>query len=155
MGLQKFAAERLGDLSAAVVVIDTRGGEIMALASSPSFEPAAFHDGLDQRTWLTWRDDPKKPLIDKATSGQYPPGSVFKMCVALAALEAGVITPDFRVTCRGYINLGAARFYDWKRGGHGVVDLRDGIKKSCDVYFYTVARQVGVDKIAEIGRAHV
>lgn len=152
MGLQKFAATRLGDQSAVVVVIDTRGGEIMALASSPSFEPAAFHDGLDRRTWRTWRNDPRKPLIDKATSGQYAPGSVFKMCVALAALEAGAITPDHRVTCRGYIDLGSARFHCWKRGGHGNLDLRGGIKHSCDVYFYDVARRVGVDKIAAMAR---
>lgn len=152
MGLQKFLATRLGKESATAIVIDTRGGEIMALASSPSFRPAAFQDGLDRLTWRTWREDRGKPLIDKATSGQYPPGSVFKMCVALAALEAGVITPDHQVTCRGYVDLGSSRFYGWKRGGHGVVDLRDGIKKSCDIYFYDVARRVGVDRIAAMAR---
>lgn len=152
MGLQNFASTRLGEHSGIAVVLDVHGGEVLALASTPSFAPAAFHDGLDPELWRDWRRDPRKPLINKAVAGQYAPGSVFKMCVALAALEAGVITPHHYVSCYGYTQLGTSRFHCWKKGGHGALDLHEGIKQSCDVYFYDVARRVGVDRIAEMAR---
>ncbi len=148
MGLQKFVSERLGDQSPIAVVMGAHGGQGLALASNPSYDPAAFHDGLDMDTWRKWRADEMKPLINKVVAGQFAPGSVFKMCVALAALEAGIISPHHRVTCFGFTQLGSSRFHCWKRGGHGSVDMREAVKQSCDVFFYDIARRVGVDRIA-------
>jgi len=152
IGLQHFVFERLAGQSAVAVVLDAHGGQLVALASAPSFDPAEFHDGIAMRTWREWIADPKKPLINKAIAGQYAPGSVFKMCVALAALEAGVITPEHTVFCRGVVQLGTSSFHCWKAGGHGTMDLRNGIKQSCDVFFYDVARRVGIDRIAGMAR---
>ncbi|MDJ0948628.1 MAG: penicillin-binding protein 2 [Alphaproteobacteria bacterium] len=150
--LQRFIADRLGEESAIAVVMDVHGGQVMALSSNPGYDPTAFHDGLDPELWRAWRRDPKKPLISKAVAGQYAPGSVFKMCVALAALEAGIIGRYHRVSCYGHTQLGSSRFHCWKRGGHGTVDLHEAIKQSCDVFFYDVARRLGVDRLADMAR---
>lgn len=151
--LQKFASDRLKEeQSAAAVVADVTTGEIIALASVPGFDPNDFVTGLSSKTWRGLVNDPHTPLINKAVTGQYAPGSTFKMVVALAALEAGVIGPDHRVFCRGFTQLGNARFHCWKKHGHGWQDLIGGIKYSCDVYFYDIAKRVGVDRIAEMAR---
>jgi len=153
LALQNFAIDKLQDMrSAAAVVMDVRSGEVLALASVPGFDPNAFNVGLTHAEWQAIVRDPHAPLSNKAVSGQYAPGSTFKMMVALAALESGAMTPDTRVFCRGYTELGNARFHCWKRGGHGWQDMRGAIQHSCDVYFYETAKRAGIDRIAEMAR---
>jgi penicillin-binding protein 2 len=129
-------------------VLDCRNGEVLALAANPSFEPTLFNAGVTQAQWAEWTKDRRTPLINKTIAGLYAPGSTFKMAVALAALEAKAIAPADRVDCPGHFDLGNTRFHCWRKGGHGPVDLRNGIKHSCDVYFYELARRTGMDRIA-------
>jgi penicillin-binding protein 2 len=147
-GLQQSVLRTLGDESASAVVLDCGNGEVLAMATNPSFDPTLFNSGVSQAQWLQWTSDRRTPLINKATSGLYAPGSTFKMAVALAGLESKAISPGDRFGCPGYLDLGNARFHCWRRGGHGVLDLQGGIKNSCDVYFYEVARRTGIDPIA-------
>ncbi len=147
--VQRAAEEgfaRFGHAGAAVV-LDPTNGEVLAYASVPAYDPNAFAAGIDRTTWATLTTDVLKPLQDRAIQGRYSPGSTFKMAVALAALEEGVITPDFTVDCHGGQNFYGRVFKCWKAGGHGRVDLRHAIEQSCDVYFYTVGKMVGVDAI--------
>ncbi len=146
--LQKAVIERLGDESASAVVLDARNGEVLAMATNPSFDPSLFNSGVSQTQWLEWTRNRRAPLINKATSGLYAPGSTFKMVVAMAALEAKVVTSSDTVSCPGYLDFGDRRFSCWSKFGHGTMNLRDGIKNSCDVYFYEVARRTGIDRIA-------
>lgn len=149
--LQQFAYERLSaELSASSVVVDVNTGAVLALASVPSYEPTAFLGRLSHQQWREWRDNPRTPLVNKSIRGQYPPGSTFKMIVALAALEAGHVTPSHDVFCGGYTSLGNARFHCWK--SHGRMALHSAIQQSCDVYFYDLAKRVGVDGIAAMAR---
>ena len=150
--LQQYAAQRLGEESAAVVVMDIHTGEVLVMASTPSFDPNAFNRGLKPEEWKDLITNPRKPFGNKATAGQYPPGSTFKPMVAIAAIDSGVITPDTRVVCPGSMTLGNARFHCWKKGGHGSLDLVNGLKHSCDVFFYEVARRAGVDRIADVAK---
>ena len=151
MELQQFCYERLSsELSASSVVVDVNSGAVLALASVPSFDPTAFLGRLSHQQWKEWRDSPRTPLVNKCIRGQYPPGSTFKMVVALAALEAGLVTPGYDVFCGGFTNLGNARFHCWK--SHGRMALFEAISQSCDVYFYDLARRVGVDGIAAMSR---
>lgn len=152
MELQKAVGERLGDQSAAAVILDVHSGDVLAMASTPSFDPNAFNRGLNGEEWKSLSTNPKSPLTNKAIAGQYAPGSTFKMIVALAALEKGVITPATRIGCSGSVELGDAKFHCWKRGGHGVLDMVQGIMHSCDVYFYEVARRTGIERIADMAR---
>ena len=131
----------------AAVVLDPRDGAILAFTSRPAYDPNAFASGVDRTTWASLTNDELKPLNDRAIQGRYSPGSTFKMAVGLAALEEGVITPDFHVFCAGSANFYGRPFKCWKKGGHGSVDLRHAIEQSCDVYFYTVGNMVGVDRI--------
>jgi penicillin-binding protein 2 len=131
----------------ASVVLDPRSGEVLGFTSRPAYDPNAFAAGIDRSTWSSLITDEDRPLNDRAIQGRYSPGSTFKMAVALAGLEEGVITPDFRVSCSGGANFYGRYFKCWRKGGHGSVDLRHAIEQSCDVYFYTVANMVGVDKI--------
>ena len=147
-GLQTFVHQRLmSEKSAAAVVMDIENGDVLALASVPSYDPNAFNIGLTVKQWNDLINDPLHPLTNKAIAGLYAPGSTFKMVVALAALKAG-IQPDYKVFCPGYVTLGRSRFHCWKRHGHGWVDMHEGIQHSCDVYFYDVSRKVGIDNIA-------
>ncbi len=148
--LQAYAAERMGTESAAAVVLDVHTGDILSMVSVPSFDPNSFTTGISVKDWRALQSNPKHPLSNKAVNGQYPPGSTFKMIVALAALEAGVISPQYTTYCAGHTMLGRHKFHCWKRGGHGKMNLRQSIEQSCDVYFYDIARKVGVDKIAEM-----
>jgi len=149
--LQEFAQRRLADeKSASAVIIDVHSGALYAMASSPSFDPNLFATGIDVEDWRRLSRDPTTPLINKAIAGQYSPGSTFKMMVALAALEVGVVTPRYRSFCNGKMKLGNHDFHCWKRGGHGHLDMIGAIQQSCDVYFYDLARRVGVDRIAEM-----
>jgi len=148
--LQRYTQVRLSrERSASAVLIDVHTGDILALGRWPSYDPGMFTRGITQREWLSLTNDELKPLANKAIAGQYAPGSTFKMIVALAALKAGV---DPRTTefCPGVMRLGNARFHCWKKGGHGNMDMSNGLKNSCDIFFYETARKVGVDKIAEM-----
>lgn len=150
--LQRFASERLGAESAASVVMDIHTGEVLVMASTPSYDPNAFNRGLSQREWNALSGDPRAPMTNKAISGQYSPGSTFKMVVAMAALEQGAISPDQTVYCNGHTDLGSRRFHCWEKRGHGNMDMVQAIAQSCDVYFYDVAKRVGVDRIADMAR---
>ncbi len=150
--IQKFAINRFGDEAGSAVVMDIRTGELIAMASTPAFNPNDFVSGISQAKYNLLLENEKSPLYHKAYDGLYPPGSTFKMVVGAAALEAGVVTPQERIYCGGKTWFGGRDFYCWKRGGHGAMDLHTGIQKSCDVYFYEVARRVGVQKIADMAR---
>jgi len=146
--LQRFAAAQFEGESGAAAVLDVATGDILALVSEPGFDPNLFTFGISEDEWATLRDNELNPMVNKAVAGQYPPGSTFKVCVALAALEAGVISPNETVFCSGHITLGDRDFHCWRRRGHGAMNMRNGIKNSCDVYFYEVARRLGIDRIA-------
>jgi penicillin-binding protein 2 len=146
--LQNSVVKRLGDESASAVVLDARNGEVLAMATNPSFDPSVFNSGVSQAQWIEWTKDRKAPLINKAAAGLYAPGSTIKMVVALAALEAKVLTPSDRINCAGYIDFGDRRFHCWSKYGHGSLDLHGGLKNSCDVFFFETAQRVGIDRIA-------
>lgn len=148
--LQNYALARLGDESAAAVVLDVQTGDIMAISSAPSFDPNLFVRGISSANYKILTDDDHRPLADKSVQGLYPPGSTFKMVTALAALEAGVIGPEETVYCPGHIEMGGRRFHCWKRSGHGRVNVIQSLEQSCDVFYYEVAQKVGIDKIAEM-----
>ena len=153
IAMQDFATRRCsGEQSISTVLLDAVTGEVLALVSSPSFDPAMFSRGLSSATWQRLSTDPQHPLIDKTIAGVYPPGSTFKPMVALGALEAGVLTPETTITCPGYLRLGNAVFHCWRHGGHGTLRLRDAIKQSCDVFFYETARRLGIDRLAAMAR---
>jgi penicillin-binding protein 2 len=150
LGLQEYAMRRMAPESAACTVIDVTNGDIMALASAPGFDPNSFVFGIKSGEWNTLLNDEYRPLNYKTVNGTYPPGSTFKMCVALAALEAGVAGPGDSVFCGGSTTLGRRRFHCWKRGGHGSVSMRHALAQSCDVYFYEMARRAGPDRISSM-----
>jgi penicillin-binding protein 2 len=148
VGLQEFVAKRIAnERRAAVVAMDAHTGDVLAMVSVPSFDPNAFNEGLSGKDWNRLITNPDTPLTNKTIAGQYAPGSTFKIAVALAALEAN-IAPSFEATCWGHIQLGNQRFHCWKKGGHGPVDMIDAIKGSCDIYFYELAKRVGIDRIS-------
>jgi len=149
LDLQKAVEDgfRVAGFNGASVVLDPQDGEVLAFASLPEYDPNAFASGIDRASFSTLLTDPLKPLQDRAIQGRYQPGSTFKMAVALAGLEEGIITPEFRASCAGGATFYGHHFACWKKGGHGTIDLRHAIEQSCDVYFYTVANLVGVDKI--------
>ena len=146
--LQQAVLRRLGNESCSAVVLDCRNGEVLAMGTNPSFDPSLFNSGVSQAQWAEWSRDKRTPLLNRAIAGVYAPGSTFKMAVAMAGLESRIITPGDVVHCPGYLDLGNARFHCWRKDGHGSLDLRGGIKNSCDVYFYETARRVGIDRIA-------
>ncbi len=146
--LQRTVLGRLGDAAASAVVMDCTNGEVLAMTTTPSFDPSLFDSGLSEKQWIEWTSNRKTPLINKATAGVYPPGSTFKMVVGMAGLRAGSITTETRINCPGYIDLGDTRFHCWRKHGHGSLDLHGGLKNSCDVFFYEVARRTGIDAIA-------
>jgi penicillin-binding protein 2 len=146
--LQSQVLGRLGEESASAVVMDVRNGEVLAMSTNPSFDPSLFNSGVSQAQWVEWTSNRRAPLINKAVAGLYAPGSTYKMVVALSGLESKAITANETVFCPGYLDFGDRRFHCWKRGGHGHLDMRGGLKNSCDVYFYEVARRTGIDRIA-------
>lgn len=152
-GLQLAAHQRLlQERSAAAVIMDARTGAVYALASAPGYDSNVFSKGIPTATWKALLDDETTPLINKAIAGAYPPGSTFKLVVALAGLESGAIGLDHSVTCNGTFHLGDHTFYcdAYKNGGHGTLNLTEGIAKSCDVYFYDVGNRTGIDNIARV-----
>jgi penicillin-binding protein 2 len=140
-------AFKASGFNGASVVLDPKNGDVLAFTSVPAYDPNAFAAGVDRATWASLNTDEDRPLNDRAIQGRYSPGSTFKMAVALAGLEEGIITPDFHAHCAGHANFYGRDFKCWKKGGHGAIDLRHAIEQSCDVYFYTVGNMVGVDKI--------
>jgi len=150
--LQQAAEKSLGEQTGAVVALNTRTGEVLALANSPSFNPSFFARGIRDDEWLALLQNRRHPLQNKALKGQYPPGSTFKLVTALAALRSGLIGPKHTVNCSGKFTLGKQEFRCWKKSGHGEVDLKKAIRESCDVWFYDVALRIGIDRIAEAAR---
>lgn len=149
--LQKAVRGKIEE-GTSVVVLDATNGEVLAMASQPSFDPNIFNSGVSAAQWRQWTSGRSTPLINKATNGLYAPGSTFKMMVALAALEARLVTPGERIHCPGHLDLGNTRFHCWNRNGHGGVDLRTSLKVSCDVYYYEIARRIGMDRITAMAR---
>ena len=150
--LQQKAYELFGEQSGAAVLMDVNSGEILTFISMPSYDSNDFVQGVSQDLYNVLLYDEKQPLINKAIAGRYSPGSTFKMMVALAALDAGVITKDTRVGCSGKINFGNHLFHCWKKPGHGALNVVEALQHSCDVFFYEVAHRVGIDKIAAMAR---
>ena len=145
--IQKFCNELLADKAGSISVMDIFTGEIIAMHSSPSFDPNLFLYGISVEDWKSIRENSLKPLINKTISGLYSPGSTIKPIVALSALENNVISPNFKVRCTGKIEMYGQTYHCWKEKGHGVVDLRTAIKRSCDSYFYEMSRRLGVDRL--------
>lgn len=151
--LQRFAQQRLAnEKSASAVVMDVHTGAIYALASYPAFDPNYFTGGISHERYEELRSDITLPLINKAVAGQYPPGSTFKMVTALAALEAKVVTQHTTCFCPGYFNFGNSRFHCWKPSGHGTVNVVTALEQSCDTYFYKLASDLGIKRLAEMAR---
>ena len=150
--LQNFLQIRLGDQSAACVVMDVQNGDIMGAVSAPSFNPNLFVRGISNADYRALMDNDHRPLANKVAQGAYPPGSTFKIVTALAALADGQIDTDTTVSCPGYLDFGGRKFHCWKSGGHGKVDLARALAESCDVFFYDVAQKIGIEKISEMGK---
>lgn len=150
--VQNRALEVFGEESGAAVVMDVRNGDILCMMSAPAFDANLFVGGVPSKTYKLLSEYERKPLLDKALSGLFPPGSTFKMTTALALLAAG-IKPSERVGCSGGYRFGARTFRCWKAGGHGSMDMHNAIKNSCDTYFYAMSNRAGVDRIAEAARA--
>ena len=145
--IQKFANDILIGKSGSISVMDIYTGEIVALHSSPSFDPNLFIHGISNKDWKLIRENPLKPLLNKTVSGLYSPGSTIKPIVALSALENNVISPNMKVKCTGKIELYGHTYHCWKEKGHGYMDLRNAIKQSCDTYFYEASKRLGVDRL--------
>jgi penicillin-binding protein 2 len=138
--------DQLG-FNGAAVILDPSNGDVLGFTSRPAYDPNAFAAGIDRGTWASLMSNEDLPLSDRAIQGTYSPGSTFKMAVATAALQEGVITPDFKVHCVGGATFYGRPFKCWKKGGHGTMDLRHAIEQSCNVYFYTIGNMTGIDKI--------
>ena len=147
--IQKLCNELLKDMAGSISVMDIYTGEIVAMQSSPSFDPNLFLFGINQDDWQLIRNNPLKPLVNKTLSGLYSPGSTIKPIVALSALENGIINENFIVNCKGKIEMYGQTYHCWKKKGHGVVNLKSAMKQSCDTYFYEIARKLGVDRLKE------
>ncbi|MFL2895183.1 MAG: penicillin-binding protein 2 [Candidatus Pelagibacter sp.] len=150
--VQQLANELLKEQAGSICVMDIYTGSIIAMQSSPSFDPNLFVFGISQEDWQIIRNNPMKPLVNKTLQGNYSPGSTIKPIVALSALENGIINPNFTVKCTGKTEMYGETYHCWKKKGHGFVSLRNGIKQSCDTYFYEVARKLGVDKLSETAK---
>jgi len=150
--VQQLANELLKNQAGSICVMDIYTGSIIAMHSSPSFDPNLFVFGISQDNWQIIRNDPMKPLVNKTLQGNYSPGSTIKPIVALSALENGIINPNFTVKCTGKTEMYGQTYHCWKKKGHGFVSLRNAIKQSCDTYFYEIARKLGVDKLSETSK---
>lgn len=150
--LQRIATARLGEESAGVVALDIQSGDVLIHASTPSYDPNELNLGISRENWQALLDDPRTPLVNKCISGQYPPGSTFKMLVLLAALERGLVDPEETVTCWGRYPFGDRVFHCWRRQGHGPVNMIEALAKSCDTYFYELASLMEIGWVADIAR---
>jgi penicillin-binding protein 2 len=151
--LQEVAWNAIGNRPGALAAMDPRNGAVLALVSSPSFDPNLFNSGISFGDWEKLANDRRHPMENRSISGQYPPGSTYKPVVAAAALEEGLITPETAFYCNGKFQMGDRTFRCWQEKGHGNVNLHRGIVESCDVYFYNLGKMLGVDKIAAYARA--
>ena len=155
--VQKYAQEILKGQAGSICAMDIYTGEIIAMASSPTYDPNKFTHGIKQKDWNDIRKDPLKPLLNKSIAGLYSPGSTFKPLVALAALEYGTINPEKAILCKGHkhpYELYGVKYHCWKKQGHGYMKLRNAIKQSCDIYFYEMARLLGVDRLSIIAKRY-
>ena len=155
--VQKFAQELLKNKAGSICAMDIYTGQIIAMASSPSYDPNKFTHGIGHKDWQEIRDDPLKPLVNKSIAGLYSPGSTLKPLVALAALEFGTIDPEKAIQCKGHkhpYELYGVKYHCWKKQGHGFMKLRNAIKQSCDIYFYEMARLLGVDRLSIIAKRY-
>ncbi|MGH1577810.1 penicillin-binding protein 2 [Planktotalea sp.] len=150
--LQNYVQARLGEESASVVVMDLKRGDLLAIASSPAYDPNKFVRGISVADYAFLRDNDQRPLASKTVQDAYPPGSTFKMVTALAALEEGLITAEDTVHCNGHLEVGGRKFHCWKRSGHGHMNLELSLRESCDVYYYDLALKVGIEKISAMAR---
>ena len=153
--VQQLSNELLKDQAGSICVMDIYTGEVIAMHSSPSFDPNLFVFGISQDDWQIIRNDPMKPLVNKTLQGNYSPGSTIKPIVALSALENGIINTNFTVNCRGHkhpLELYGQTYHCWKKQGHGFMNLRNAMKQSCDTYFYEIARKLGVDRLSETAK---
>ena len=153
--VQKFVNQLLAEKAGSICVMDIFTGHVIAMHSSPSFDPNSFVFGISQDDWQLIRNNPLKPLVNKTLSGNYSPGSTIKPIVALSALENDIISPKFTVNCKGHkdpLELYGQKYHCWKKKGHGFVSLKEAMKQSCDTYFYEVARRLGVDKLSETAK---
>ena len=151
-GLQNFALARLGKKSASAVVMRVDNGDLLSMASSPSFDTNLFVEGISTNDYAALRDNEFRPLADKSVQGIYPPGSTFKMVIALAALDEGLIRPNEKIRCDGHIELADRKFHCWKRLGHEEITLTEALEQSCDVFFYDLALRVGIEKITQMAK---
>ena len=152
MKVQRVAYDALRDKEGAIVVLEVDTGAVVAMVSSPAFDPNWFARGLTSGEWRQLTDNEETPLHNRALQGQFPPGSTFKIVTALAALEEGVISPDRRLFCGASYEVGNRVLRCWNKHGHGHVNMHDALVQSCDVYFYRLAQRLGVDKIARYAR---
>lgn len=150
--LQSYVEARMDGESAAAIVIDCETGDLRAIGNAPAFDPNLFVRGISVAAWTGLNEDIYRPLAAKAVQGTYPPGSTYKMITALAALEAGVLTPEETILCRGFTEVAGTRFHCWRNGGHGNMNLHESLKQSCDCYYYEAAQRVGIDLMAEMTR---
>ncbi len=146
--LQKIATQAAGEESASIILLDVHTGEVLALVSTPSFDPNLFNRPIPQNVWNKLINNPKRPMRNKTIADIYSPGSIFKLVVALAGLESGDITLHKQIYCSGKTKVGNQQFHCWKREGHGHLNVVEALQHSCDVYFYEISQKIGVDKIS-------
>ena len=155
--IQQKAQKLLKDRAGSICVMDIYTGEIIVMASSPTYDPNKFTHGISKKDWNEINTNPLRPLINKSLAGLYSPGSTLKPLVALAALEYGIISPNMKIQCKGHkhpYELYGQKYHCWKKDGHGFMSLRNAIKQSCDIYFYEVARLLGVDRLSIIAKRY-
>jgi len=150
--IQKYCSVLLKERAGSICVMDIYTGEIIAMQSSPSFDPNLFLFGINEDDWQLIRNNPLKPLVNKTISGKYSPGSTIKPIVALSALENGIVNPQFTIKCEGKVEMYGQTYHCWKDKGHGFVSLKNAMKQSCDIYFYEIARRLGVDRLSETAK---
>jgi penicillin-binding protein 2 len=151
--LQETAFEALKEKEGTIVVLDVHSGNLLAMVSTPAFDPNIFARGIKADEWQALIKDRLRPLSNRAIQGQYPPGSTFKVIMAIAGLEEGLLQPETRISDPGFYYFGNRAFRDWKKEGHGSVDLHKALVESCDTYFYQAGQRIGIDRIAKWARA--
>ena len=147
-----MSSKLLEKKAGAICVMDIYRGDIIAMVSAPIFDPNKFVHGINQKDWNYLIKHRDKPLVNKAISGLYPPGSTIKLLTAISSLENDIFNPKTIIHCKGSIELYGEKYHCWKKKGHGFVNMRDGIKQSCDVYFYEVSRKLGIDRLSETAK---
>lgn len=153
LDIQRYAEQLLDGKNGAIVAIDPTNGDILAMASTPSYDPAIFTGVLHPEEWNDVINNPDKPLLNRAIQGTYPPGSAIKMAILAAGIEEGIVTENEKIVCPGYLMVGNRPFKCWNQSGHGAVNARQAVERSCDVYFYTLGLELGIDRMAKYLRA--